>query len=226
VGDERLTGKPVGAALRGPKPWEAMPRGACDARAGLARLPGTKLEAASIAALVTPSERLTALGFDANLALVRGGALKPYRFVHFATHGYVPPKHPELAGIVLSLFDAQGRSTEGVLGLYGLYNLELPAEMVVLSACETALGSEYAGEGVVGMARGFMYAGSRRVVASLWPVDDAATAALMKEFYRQILVGKQRPAAALRAAQLSLMRSKQWSAPYYWASFNLYGEWR
>jgi CHAT domain-containing protein len=98
--------------------------------------------------------------------------------------------------------------------------------MVVLSACQTAIGKEIRGEGLVGLTRGFMYAGAPRVVASLWKVDDRATAELMKRFYHGMLISRLRPPAALRAAQIELSRQKQWQAPYYWAGFVLQGEWR
>jgi CHAT domain-containing protein len=96
----------------------------------------------------------------------------------------------------------------------------------VLSACQTALGKEIRGEGLVGLARAFMYAGTPRVVASLWEVSDLATAELMKRFYRGILQLRLRPAAALQAAQLEMSRDPRWAPPYYWAGFTLQGEWK
>ena len=98
--------------------------------------------------------------------------------------------------------------------------------MVVLSACQTALGQDVRGEGLIGLTRGFMYAGASRLVASLWDVDDRATAALMESFYRELLVRSRRPAEALRNAQLALMRDPRWSHPYYWGAFVLLGEWK
>jgi CHAT domain-containing protein len=102
----------------------------------------------------------------------------------------------------------------------------LPAELVVLSACQTGLGKEIKGEGLVGLTRGFMYAGAARVVVSLWNVNDKATAELMAKFYEKMLERGERPAAALRAAQVEMWRQKQWQSPYYWAAFTLQGEWR
>jgi CHAT domain-containing protein len=99
-------------------------------------------------------------------------------------------------------------------------------ELVVLSACQTALGREFAGEGLVGLTRGFMYAGARRVVASLWQVDDLATAELMRRFYRGMLADGKPPAAALRAAQVEMMKQPRWSRPFYWAGFTVQGDWR
>jgi CHAT domain-containing protein len=103
--------------------------------------------------------------------------------VHFSTHGLLNNEHPELSGLVLSLFDASGRPQDGILRLHDIHNLRLNADLVVLSACETALGTQVRGEGLIGLARGFMYAGASRVVASLWKVEDQATASLMKQFY-------------------------------------------
>ena len=152
--------------------------------------------------------------------------LGQYRVIHFATHGLLNSQHPELSGIVLSLVDGQGRPQNGFLRLHEIYNLRLPAELVVLSACQTGLGKEIRGEGLVGLTRGFMYAGAPRLVTSLWQVDDKATSELMKLFYRGMLGRKLTAAAALRAAQVEMWRQKDWQSPYYWAAFALQGEWR
>jgi CHAT domain-containing protein len=134
--------------------------------------------------------------------------------------------HPELSGLVLSLVDPQGRPQEGFLRLHDIYNLKLGADLVVLSACQTALGKDIRGEGLIGLTRGFMYAGAPRVVASLWEVDDRATAELMKRLYEGMLVRGLTPAAALRDAQLALRRDRRWSDPFYWGAFVLQGEWK
>jgi CHAT domain-containing protein len=126
----------------------------------------------------------------------------------------------------LSRFNELGQSLDGFLQLHDVYNLKLSADLVVLSACQTALGKDVRGEGLVGLTRGFMYAGAPRVVASLWQVDDAATADFMREFYSAMLTEGKRPAEALRVAQLRLSKQTQWSSPYYWAAFTLQGEWR
>ena len=152
--------------------------------------------------------------------------LAQYRIVHFATHGLMNSQHPELSGLVLSLVDQEGKPQNGFLRLHEIYNLHLEADLVVLSACQTALGQEIQGEGLIGLTRGFMYAGAPRVVASLWQVDDRATANLMKYFYEGMLGQGLRPAAALRAAQISMMKDKRWQSPYYWAGFTLQGEWK
>jgi CHAT domain-containing protein len=152
--------------------------------------------------------------------------LGQYRIVHFATHGLINSEHPELSGLVLSLIDENGKPQDGFLRMSEIFNLEMPADLVVLSACQTALGKEVKGEGLVGLTRGFMHAGAQRVVASLWQVDDLATAELMKHFYRGMLKENLRPAAALRVAQIELSKSPRWSSPYYWAGFVIQGEWR
>ena len=134
--------------------------------------------------------------------------------------------HPELSGLVLSLVDEKGKAQDGFLRLNDIFNLNLPADLVVLSACQTGLGKDIRGEGLVGLTRGFMYAGSSRVVVSLWSVNDQATAELMKRFYQGMLKNGERPAAALRAAQMEMWKDPRWRAPYFWAAFVLQGEWK
>jgi CHAT domain-containing protein len=192
----------------------------------LARLDATRTEANSILALAPVNMGMKALSFQASRSTVTSGELARYRIVHFATHGLLNSEHPELSGIVLSLVDERGEPQDGFLRLHEIYNLKLPAELIVLSACQTALGKEIRGEGLVGLTRGFMYAGSPRVVASLWKVDDAATRDLMKSFYREMLTGKLPPAAALRQAQIEMAKQKIYGKPYYWAAFVLQGEWK
>ncbi len=193
----------------------------------LPRLPFTRQEAGVVFPLAPPDERLLALDFAANRATATSAELAQYRIIHFATHSLLNQEHPELSGIALSLVDERGRPQDGFLRLHDIYNLKLNADLVVLSACQTGLGKEVKGEGLVGLTRGFMYAGAPRVVATLWKVDDKATAELMKHFY-QALLGERRlrPAAALRAAQIALWRQNRWRDPAYWAAFALQGEWR
>lgn len=195
-------------------------------RSRLHRLPSSHEEALSILGLAPSGASTTLLeGFDARRDRVLGGALHGYRIVHFATHGEIRTDQPERSSIVLSRFDRAGRPLEGNLSLRDVYNLDLPSELVVLSACQTALGSEVRGEGIIGLTRGFMYAGVPRVLVSLWDVEDQATAVLMKRFYRALLHDKLGPAAALRKAQLSMRDEGRWQ-PYHWAGFVLQGEWR
>ena len=146
--------------------------------------------------------------------------------MHFATHSLLNNQRPELSGVVLSLVDRSGNPQNGFLRLYDIYNLRLGSDLVVLSACQTALGGEIKGEGLIGLTRAFLYAGAPRIAASLWGIDDRTTAELMKRFYEGILIRGERPVAALRAAQVAMWRTKGWDAPYYWAAFTLQGEWR
>ncbi|HKQ92952.1 MAG TPA: CHAT domain-containing tetratricopeptide repeat protein, partial [Blastocatellia bacterium] len=190
------------------------------------RLPFTRQEAEAIMSLAPAGAGIKALDFEASRATATGGRLSQYRYVHFATHGLADADRPELSTLLLSLYDVQGRPQDGFLRAHEVYNLELPAELVTLSACETGLGKLTKGEGLVSLTRGFMYAGAARVVVSLWSVSDRATAELMTKFYRSVLVRGERPAAALRAAQVEMWRDKRWEAPYYWAAFTLQGEWR
>lgn len=189
------------------------------------RLRSSRVEAEAIVSLAR-GKNLKALDFNASRATALGDDLGQYRIVHFATHGLLNSLHPELSGLVLSLVDEKGQPQDGFLRAHDVYNLKLRADLVVLSACQTALGKEVKGEGLVGLTRGFMYAGAPRVVASLWRVPSKATAELMKRFYRGMLVEKLRPAAALRAAQIGMWREKRWNEPYYWAAFVLQGEWQ
>ena len=192
----------------------------------LPRLPGTRAEAKQILSLVATGESKEALDFAASRQTATSAELSQYRYVHFATHGFLNSLHPELSGIVLSMFDETGTPQDGFLRAHEIFNLKLPAEVVVLSACQTGLGKDVKGEGLVGLTRGFMYAGAPRVVVSLWSVSDQATAELMARFYHGMLKDKLRPAAALRAAQVSLMKEPGWESPFYWAAFTLQGEWR
>ena len=190
------------------------------------RLIFSRQEAEDILALVPADRRFAAIGFEANRAVVMGDRFADYRILHFATHGELNAAHPELSRLVLSQVDAEGRKLDGYVFAHEIYGLELAADLVVLSACETALGVEIRGEGLLGLTQGFMYAGAPSVIVSLWNVDDQATAELMARFYAQLLIDRQRPAAALRSAQISISREARWQAPYYWAGFVLQGEWR
>lgn len=195
------------------------------------RLPGTRWEAEQIAAMVPARERLEAVDFAANRALALSPELSQYRIVHLATHALINTVHPALSGIVLSLVDERGQPQNGFLSALEIYNLKLASELVVLSACQTGLGKEVRGEGLIGLTQSFLYAGTPRVVVSLWSMQDKATAVLMKRYYQQLLSPKPAgqpasPAALLRATQLEMKRSGRWPSPYFWAGFTLQGEWR
>jgi CHAT domain-containing protein/tetratricopeptide (TPR) repeat protein len=192
----------------------------------LPRMFRTRWEAEQIAALTPPGSTLQVLDFDANREAATGAGVSESRIVHFATHAIINNEHPELSGIALSMFDRNGRQQDGFLRAHDIFNLKLSADLVVLSACRTALGRDFKGEGLVGLARGFMYAGTPRIVGSLWSINDKATAELMVRFYRRMLKENLRAGAALRAAQVEMWRDKRWQAPYYWAGFTLQGEWQ
>ena len=194
--------------------------------AKLARLPFSRQEAEAALSSAPGAKNLKALGFDASRQRATSADLSRYRILHFATHGLLNSEHPELSGLVLSLVDPAGKTQDGFLRLHDIYNLKLNADLVVLSACQTGLGKQVRGEGLVGLTRGFMYAGAPRIVAGLWQVNDVATAELMKHFYYGLFKEGLRPAAALRSAQLELMKQKRWASPYYWAPFVLQGEWK
>jgi CHAT domain-containing protein len=222
--DERLPGS-VAAPNGTARAVERAARAAGGLQS-LARLPFTRREAAGIAALTGGRDALIALDFDASLNTARDAGLQQYRFLHFATHGFLNAQRPDLSGMVLSLYDAKGRPQDGFLSAWDVLDLELSAEMVVLSGCRTASGREVPGEGPVGLAQAFMHAGARRVVSTLWNVDDLATATLMQRFYERLLDPQPlAPAAALQAAQLDLRSQPRWRHPYYWAAFQLQGDW-
>jgi len=191
----------------------------------MSRLPFTRREAEAIKTLVPAAYRDEEVDFAANVSNATRTDLSQYRIVHFATHGFLNSRHPELSGIVLSLVDETGRDQDGFLRAHEIYDLKIPAELVVLSGCRTGLGKEIRGEGLIGLTRAFMHAGAARVMVSLWDVNDEATAELMTRFYGRLL-GREKlsPAAALRAAQVSMARDKRWSSPYFWAGFTLQGE--
>lgn len=203
----------------------AKEAGVAGEASAIPRLPFTRQEANAIAALIPPQERVEALDFDASRATATSESLGHYRFLHFATHGLLNNEHPELSGVVLSLVDRQGRAQDGFLRASEIFRLKLPVELVVLSGCRTGLGRQTKGEGMVGLTQGFMYAGAARVMVSLWDVNDAATAELMARFYKAMLGADHlSPAAALRAAQISIWQDKRWQSPYYWSAFVLQGE--
>ncbi len=190
------------------------------------RVPFTRIEAQAIFALAPTAESSAFFDFEASRATVLTGRLRDYAIVHFATHGILHSRHPELSALVLSLVDSDGRQLDGFLRLHDIYNLELLADLVVLSGCRTGLGKEVSGEGLIGLTRGFLYAGADRVAVSLWDVHDRATADFMKVFYERLLAGGLPAGEAMRQAQLHGWRSAEWPQPYYWAPFVIQGDWR
>jgi CHAT domain-containing protein len=196
-------------------------------RAAWGRLPGTRTEAEQILKLVSPDQSLQAFDFNANYNLATSEKLKQYRFLLFASHGFADPINPESSGIILSQFSQQGKpENPGTLSLGDIFNLDWNAELVVLSACETGVGKDVQGEGLMGLTRGLMYAGAKTAVVSLWQVNDKATSQFIPQFYTAMLQQKVSPIVALRESQLKLWREGTWQNPYYWAAFTLQGEWR
>ena len=148
-----------------------------------------------------------------------------YRIVHIATHGLLNVERPQFTGVVLSLVG--NTSADGFLRTDEIFNLKMAPSLVMLSACETGLGKEKRGEGVMGLTRAFMYAGAPTVGVSLWSVADKSTAELMTDFYKRFLAaGSPSRSASLRDAQLAMISGKKYSAPFYWAPFVLVGEWK
>lgn len=182
-------------------------------------------EAEAILRLAPRNQELAAIGFQATRQLAMSNELSQYKIVHFATHGLINSENPELSGIMLSMINEHGQRENGFLQLHDIYNLKLSANLVVLSACSSGLGKNFKGEGLLGLTQGFMYSGAQSVVASLWNVDDRATADLMTLFYKGMIEDDLGPAAALRKAQIEMWQQKRWQAPYYWAGFTLQGDW-
>lgn len=185
----------------------------------------TRVELANLRE-VAGADTLVATGFDASREILESTDLSKYAILHFATHGILDPKRPEYSGLFLSMVDRDGHPRNGFMTMQDVYRLHAPVELVVLSACRTGLGKDVRGEGLIGLTRGFMYAGASSVVASLWKVDDESTAELMRRFYANMLQNTMTPAAALRAAQNSIRSEPQWHSPYYWAAFTLQGEYQ
>ncbi|TAF02369.1 MAG: CHAT domain-containing protein, partial [Nostocales cyanobacterium] len=212
----------------------ALKRAADNTDIKFQRLPFTREEAKTILNLFpqnptqnqTQNQILSAFDFAANRDFIASPQISQYRILHFATHGILDSKQPELSGLVLSLFDENGKPENGFLRLHDVFNLNLSADLVVLSACQTGLGEEIKGEGVVGLTTGFIYAGTPRVVMSLWNVQDQATSVLMGKFYQKMLKEGLKPAAALRQAQIEMFNSDDFSKADYWAAFTFQGEWK
>ncbi|MGE5735181.1 MAG: CHAT domain-containing protein, partial [Acidobacteriota bacterium] len=194
----------------------------------IVRLPASRNEANAIATILrsrNPQGVHIGLDFDASREYVVKQGLTRFRLVHFATHGVIDTHHPEMSGLILSLVDRRGRKGDGYLRLGDIYKLRLSADLVVLSSCNSALGKDLDSEGIIGLPRGFLYAGAKSVIASLWKVDDEASAKLMASLYERIRRG-ERPSSALRGAQLEMLQHEEWSKPYYWAGFALQGDYR
>ncbi|MCB1037172.1 MAG: CHAT domain-containing protein [Acidobacteria bacterium] len=191
----------------------------------LYRLESSSAEIEEIRRLFGDQSNRFLKGFAANRKAFEQIDIEEFRVLHFATHGFLDTEHPELSGLVLSMVDPEGKPVDGFIRTHEIYARSLRADLAVLSACQTGLGKEVEGEGLVGLPRGFLYAGVPRVVVSLWNVNDASTAQLMSDLYRHLGDGKS-PVEALRQAQLAMLHSSEFAAPYFWAPFVFLGDWR
>ena len=187
----------------------------------LSTLPGTKTEVNDIGDLFAGSSSDVSLFIedDATVLKVESSAVTQSKYLHFATHGIVDEMRPERSQICMATDD----ENNGSLFSGDIYALDLSADLVVLSACETGLGKISKGEGIIGLTRALIYAGSNNLVVSLWRVGDASTSLLMTDFYRSMLQGNSY-AEALTNAKKGMINSKEYSSPYYWAPFVLIGE--
>ena len=190
----------------------------------LPRLVGTKLEGENVASIIGDSTVLS--GFAATRARALDTTAADYRILHFATHGLVDEKRPELSGIVLSRFDQTGQRLDEMLRLHDIATMDLPTELVVLSACDTGLGTDVKGEGLVGLTNSFVEAGAHSVISSMWKIDDEATLEFMNRFYLDLKEPGTTPAHALRKAQFDMSQDPAYASPYYWAAFRIDGDFR
>lgn len=188
----------------------------------LVRLPGSRREVFAIKSLAKKQKCTLFLDFDANLENVNNVNLENTKIAHFSSHAIIN-KNPNLTGIILSLVDKNGQLIDGFLSIQKIFSLKLNAELVVLSGCQTSLGKEVKGEGLVGFGQAFAYAGAKRVLSSAWKIDDEATAKLMTRFYYHLFKFNISPGAALRRAQIDMLKS-EYSDPYFWAAFTIQGE--
>jgi CHAT domain-containing protein len=173
---------------------------------------------------IAGEESLLLTGFEATRESLNNLDLTQFAILHFATHGVLDPRNPENSGFFLSMVNRNAQKQNGFIGLQDVYALKARVDLVVLSACRTGLGKDVKGEGLIGLTRGFMHAGASSTVASLWSVDDEATAELMKNFYANMLQKKMTPSNALREAQSTIRKDPRWSSPYYWAAFTFQGD--
>jgi CHAT domain-containing protein len=224
AGRERSQGLAgVGDAIFSPRDGR-LPSGTRVEEREQRRLPWVDDEMQSVLKRAGNRRVLAALGFDAVPEVVLDGTLRSFPFLHLAGHGRADPRSPGRSGILLSSYSRRGRPRPGWLTAERVREIDLAADLAVLSGCRTALGREVRGEGLVGLSHSFLAAGASSVVASLWSVDDRATAALMDRFYRELLERRRPPAEALRLAQLSLRATPRWRAPYYWGGFVIQGD--
>lgn len=185
------------------------------------RLRFSGLETQKISSLFKPAKRDVYLRESASEEQLKSNNLADYKIIHFATHGLIDDKKPARSSIILSL--DQDPTEDGFLQMREIINLNMHADLVTLSACQTGLGQFIRGEGIEGLSRAFFYAGASSVLMSLWAVNDEATYQLMERFYYHLRSSRS-PMNALRIAKLEMINSGVLSHPYYWAGFIISGK--
>lgn len=192
----------------------------------LARLTASKDEADSIIDILGTSKADNYSGYSASREQLLNAKTADYKIIHFATHGLISEERPELSGIVLSRFDESGQKLNEFVRLQDIYGLNLNSDLVVLSACETGIGKEVRGEGLMSLNNAFLQVGAKSVMSSLWKVEDNATLELMKNFYQTLADEKVTPSKALQEAQIKMWQSGRYKSPFYWAAFTVQGDFR
>lgn len=192
----------------------------------LPRLVFSRDEASSIARMVPADQSRVRLDFNATKQEFLSPATTHFRYVHLSSHAIIDTDRPELSSIVLTRIGPNGEPVDGQVRLYELYRFHVGAELVTLGACNTGVGQQMSGEGLVGLTRAFLFAGAKSVLVTLWPVEDEGTATFMEAFYSNLLTKGMKPSSALTAAQQKMRREPRWQDPYYWAGFALQGDWR
>jgi CHAT domain-containing protein/tetratricopeptide (TPR) repeat protein len=192
----------------------------------LPRLAASKDEGETIMNIVGASKVDNFSGFSATRENLLNLKTDDYKIIHFATHGLTNEERPELSGIVLSRFDEKGQKLNQFFRIQDIYGMNLNADLVVLSACETGIGKEVKGEGLMSLNNAFLQTGAKSVMASLWKVEDGATLALMKNFYTEMADENLTPSEALRRAQIKLRENPSYRSPFYWAAFTMHGDFR
>ena len=190
----------------------------------LGRLNASQDEADAIIGIIGASESTALSGAAATRERALDASVSDYKIIHFATHGLINEQRPELSGIVLSQVDQNGQNRNGVVRLQDIYAMNLSADAVILSACNTGIGKEVKGEGLLSLNNAFLQAGAKSVVSSLWKVDDYAAQELMKNFYQELSSGTVTTSEALRRAQIKMQHNPRYKSPFYWAAFKLEGD--
>ena len=192
----------------------------------LVRLDASKTEADSITDILGESNADNFSGFSANRERLLNTDAAGYKILHFATHGLIDESRPELSGIVLSRFDENGQQTDEFFRLHDIYGMNLKSDLVVLSACNTGIGKEVKGEGLMSLNNAFLSVGAKTVMSSLWKVEDGATLELMKNFYDAMANEQITPSKALQQAQIKMWRGGRYQSPFYWAAFTVQGDYK